>query len=230
MKFILALLLLPTAAISLVSCVRLLAPLAQGSSFSWNFLCGLAAYPAAHYFWHRPTRLYVLGHELSHAVAGWLSGASVHGISVKKSSGHVVLSRSNAVVALAPYCLPFYSVLCLLLFRLAAFKFDVSPYHPYFLFAMGATLAFHIVTTAEVLLGEEQPDLRQAGGVFFSLVLIVAANSLLIAALFKVLFPQAVDLKMFAIRVLMQTGLVWTWLALKMRSLAVWALRGAGNG
>ncbi|MBI4249263.1 MAG: hypothetical protein HY611_07150, partial [Elusimicrobia bacterium] len=72
--------------------------------------------------------------------------------------------------------------------------------------------------------------LRQAGGVFFSLVLIVAANSLLIAALFKVLFPQAVDLKMFAIRVLMQTGLVWTWLALKMRSLAVWALRGAGNG
>ena len=54
---------------------------------------------------------YVLGHELTHAMAAWATGGSVYAISVGENEGHVDLSHSSAFVALAPYCVPFYALL-----------------------------------------------------------------------------------------------------------------------
>ena len=136
-------------------------------------------------------RIYIFGHELSHALAAWLSGASIFAFHVGRRSGHVDLDKSNALIALAPYCLPVYTAAGLLAWRVAlAFKPGL-PAAPFLAF-LGLTLAFHLTKTLEYVWDLSQPDLKAAGGVVFSLSAIAAANGLVILGLAGALFPRSV--------------------------------------
>jgi hypothetical protein len=63
---------------------------------------------------------------------------------------------------------------------------------------VGFTYAFHLALTFYAL-HEHQPDLEHAG-VFFSLVVIVLANGLVLLLVLKALSPEAVSLRTFAER------------------------------
>lgn len=212
-KIFLAFLLFPTAAVSAFSSLRLFYPVAAGYKASFPFLAGFLAYPAFQALFFKPQRLYVFGHELTHAVAGLLSGARIHGFSVKANGGHVKLSHSNVLIALAPYFIPIYSVILILAYRLASIWAELSPYDDYFLVLMGATLSFHLFFTLDALWQQKQPDLEQAGGVLFSLVMIALANSLCLAVLFKMLFPSLISLRAFGQDVFASTLQFWQWSA-----------------
>lgn len=119
--------------------------------------------------------LYVFAHEMTHAVAGLCCFAKIHKISIGKSGGYVQLSKSNLVITLAPYCVPFYLLCGILLYILQQiFVPDVLP------FAVWATLfgfltAFHVLFTADALLTVSQPDTHEYGRCF-SWWLIVVTN------------------------------------------------------
>jgi len=179
--------------------------LAAGRSGAMPFFAGFAlaalAWLAARFFppqsWAARTfdaaqrRVYIFGHELSHALAAWLSGASIFSFHVGRRSGHVDLDKSNALIALAPYCLPVYTAAGLLAWRVAlAFKPGL-PAAPFLAF-LGLTLAFHLTKTLEYVWDLSQPDLKAAGGVVFSLSAIAAANGLVILGLAGALFPRSV--------------------------------------
>ncbi|MBI4386138.1 MAG: hypothetical protein HY551_02030 [Elusimicrobia bacterium] len=206
-KWLIGLILAPTALGAAAASLRLMGTLFSDARRTWPFLVGFAGYPLAWLYLFRAGRAYVFGHELAHAVAGWMSGARVLGFAVRDKGGHVDLSHSNIFIALAPYIVPIYAVGVVFLYRLLVWLSPpAGPWaavaHDAFLLGMGLALGFHFLHTAEVLWARRQPDLDQAGGIFFSVVLIVLFNAVFLGLAMKCLFPGAVSVSRFA---------GWTW-------------------
>jgi len=141
----------------------------------------------------RPVRTYIFGHELTHALAGLLSGARLKKFKVSTSGGSVVLTKTNIFITLAPYFIPIYTVFLILVYWIAGKFWPLEEYHAVFLFFSGSTLAFHFGLTHFALM-QGQSDLKQFG-VFFSGVFILLVNCIVMIALLKFLFPHEVWLK-----------------------------------
>lgn len=219
----------PTAVLALLAACRAVAELGSGHRGALPFLAGLALYPLAHFAAVKPMGLYVFGHELTHGVAAVLSGARVRKMKVSSRGGHVVLDRSNAFIALAPYLIPLYTVFWLSAVRLASVWRPV----PGWLLAagVGLTLSFHFLLTAEVLWDEHQTDLDHGGGVFVSLVLILLVNSLVLVGALKGLYPGEVSLRAWSRALAGETFDFWLEAGRLAGAAATWASdRWSGAG
>ncbi|MGJ8726568.1 MAG: hypothetical protein ACSHYB_18635 [Roseibacillus sp.] len=148
--------------------------------------------------------LYVLGHELTHVLFIYLSFGKVSGFSVGLDGGYVVTNKSNVLIALSPYFVPFWSLVALLIlaplnhflplipgFPESLLSYDQSSltpetpdllYYNEVLFAViGATWLFHLLFTCWMI-PRDQPDLKE-NETFFSLMLIILANIVLLSGL-----------------------------------------------
>lgn len=157
------------------------------------FWLGVGGYFVFQVVFFRPLRTYVFGHELTHALAGLISGARLKSFSVGKNGGSVVLDKTNLVIVLAPYFVPLYTLLVCACWWLAGFFWQTAPYRPWFLFLTGFTLSFHIALTVYALM-QGQSDLDHFGP-FFSGVVIVLVNCVVMVLLLKLAFPVDVDLR-----------------------------------
>ncbi len=153
---------------------------------------GAVTYLLLHLVFRKPMTTYVLGHELTHAAAALLSGYKVKSLFVSEKGGEVELSDSNVVVALAPYCVPLYTLAVLLAYGLVRHYAALSSPPLWVGFGIGLTLTFHVALTAHSL-RQDQPDLRHAG-TFFSIVMIVFSNGLALVFVLKALFLSNVHL------------------------------------
>lgn len=131
--------------------------------------------------------IYVWGHELTHAVfvLGFLG--KVSGIGIEKDrgqieGGYILTNKTNFLIALSPYFVPFWSLVSFLLFILAGLFVDIPYRDNSMYFCLGAGWSFHLLWTLWMI-PQDQPDLRQ-NGMFFSLIFIVFANILILATLF----------------------------------------------
>jgi hypothetical protein len=182
LKFTVAVLLLPLLAAvagSLLDLSRLLwAAREWGHPWFWALGGGLALWLVVWLLLPRPVWVYVLGHELTHALAVYLHLGKVHRIEVTSQGGHIVSDKNNWFISLAPYFIPLYTLIWLGLW------WSISFYHPLGHYAwllyggIGFTWGFHLTFTVSMI-GDGQSDL-DGEGVFFSLVLIVLLNLLLI--------------------------------------------------
>ncbi len=208
-KTLLAVLLLPTLFFAAAETARLLyATLGDVKMFAC-FAGGAAVYGAIHFWVYDFSRVYVLGHELTHAVAALLCGYRIKDISVRQDSGYVKLTRCNAFVALAPYFIPAYTVALGLLYCALSWVTDLTSYRWFFVALAGFCTAFHFVQTFKTLFEADQPDLRMAGGKVFSAVSITFVNLIILAVLCKVLFPQQTNLSAAARNVATGTYNAW---------------------
>ncbi len=193
-KFLLAIVLLPLAFFAVAEvfgvCWHVFADLQN----TVGFLSGATLYAVIHFSIYKFERMYVFGHETTHAVAAMLFGFRVHDMSVKKDSGHVKMDRCNAAVVLAPYFVPFYAVIVGLIYVGCGLFWPVEQYRSIFIFMVGFFMAFHGVQTCKTLWETQQPDLKMAGGNIFSIVIIILCNMLVLALVLKCLFPQRVEL------------------------------------
>lgn len=124
---------------------------------------------------------YVLGHELTHAVFVYACGGKVGGIHVTADGGYVMTNKSNVLIALSPYFVPFWSVVILGISTLLDLFFHI-PYHNESLyFLIGFSWSFHLLWTLWMI-PRDQPDLKE-NGVFFSIVVIYLANVAVISIL-----------------------------------------------
>ncbi len=226
LRLLIGLTLLPSSALTLAAAAAAVGAVASKSSASFPFLAGLAAAAAcwaflrflvveqagpASWLGAAGRRLYVFGHELTHALAAWSVGAKVLGFKVGDSGGHVDLSHSNAYIALAPYCVPIYALLVVAAYRAFLWAKPGAGGREIFLATLGAAVAFHLLKTGEVLWDRRQPDLAAAGGAVFSLSLIALANGVMILLLLKTLFPAAVPLAETARSVTSRSAGFWRW-------------------
>jgi len=152
------------------------------------FLVGIIAYLVIHAVVFKPTYVYILGHELMHVIATWISGGRVTSFRISPQGGSVGTTKSNILIALAPYFFPFYTIVVAVLFFLTKliFKQD-TPYH-IFLFLIGLTLCFHIILTIDFL-KIRQTDLLHAGHLF-SICLIYIIDVIIIGLIFSLLFDS----------------------------------------
>lgn len=180
-RFIIGLLLLPFCAavtITLGDMLRLLLPesVARMPASVIGLAMGFALWIFLYVVMPRPVRSYVLAHELTHALWGWVMGARIRKLRVSAKGGSVSLSKTNVFIELAPYFFPFYTMLVILSYGLVSLFYDQRLYEPLWLGAVGFTWGFHLTFTISAL-SEHQPDIHQNGRLF-SYALIYAMNLL----------------------------------------------------
>lgn len=168
LKLILAVLLLPVCA----GAARTLWQVARaegGADTVWvPFLGGAACWLVIFSLLPKPMWLYVLGHELTHAVWTWLFGGRVKKLKVTSKGGHVVISKTNFVIALAPYFFPLYAVIVIAVYAPGRWLWDwpMLGFH----LLVGAAYAFHVTLTFHVL-QTRQTDITSQGWLFSAVVI-----------------------------------------------------------
>lgn len=130
-----------------------------------SLLGGIAAFALAWMALSHPVRAYVLGHELTHALWGLVFLARPSDINVGASGGSVRLTKTNFIIALAPYFFPFYTFVVIVCALVTAAFFRPLPCLPLWLFLVGFTWAFHVLFTVETL-AQRQPDVKAYGRLF----------------------------------------------------------------
>ena len=129
---------------------------------AWALLLGVVSWMGIFFTLPRPFRTYVLAHELTHALWGYLTGVKVGRVKVSRSGGSVQLSENNIVITLAPYFFPLYTVILILLYYTLSIFYDTSGYELLWLTLVGFTWGFHITFTIDALL-QRQSDISEYG-------------------------------------------------------------------
>lgn len=139
-----------------------------------GFLSGTVCWMVVFFLLPRPLWIYVMGHELTHVLWTWLFGGQVKRFKATSKGGQVTITRTNFLIALAPYFFPLYAMLVALGWGLASLIWDLQPYQVVLHMLLGASFAFHVTLTLTVLCGP-QSDLA-GHGYFFSAVIIFLGN------------------------------------------------------
>ena len=151
------------------------------SAESIALLSGLIVFLAVWKLLPDLTRIYVLGHELTHALWGLAFGAKVSNLKVRSTGGSVTLTKSNVWITLAPYFFPFWTMIVVLLaLAVRGIIYLANPETPFpvpwlWMFAVGFTWCFHACFTIRSLM-QTQSDVQEYGRVF-SWTLILACNT-----------------------------------------------------
>lgn len=179
LRFLCALAALPFAwalALVFVDAFRLM-PLSGDALFPPGALCLAGGFVLFLLLWicrTVPLRLYVLGHELTHALCGLCFGAIPTNLKVGLKGGSVTLTKSNVWITLSPYFFPFWTAVVGLVALIVRCFVSPLPFTGAWLFVVGFTLGLHVCFTLRAIL-QEQPDLQEYGYVF-SYVLIWVFN------------------------------------------------------
>lgn len=199
-KFLVGVSLIPFVLASVYTYSRFFFEFAIKSFLShWSFWVGILVYPIFQGFIYKPVQLYVIEHELTHALFAILSGGKIRKLSLKKESGSVVVDKTNAVITLSPYFFPLYAVSFFLLWKLASqFYSELYSYITIFYLVAGFLLSFHFFMTSKAIL-HGQSDLKHSGTIF-SLVIIFILYIFVSVFFLRFLFggeSSVVELKTF---------------------------------
>jgi hypothetical protein len=157
----------------------------------------------------RPILIYVFGHELTHALWVWLMGGRVSQFRVASDGGHVVTTKANFWIALAPYFFPIYSILAIAIYGVLSLFLNMQPYGRLLYAVIGVTWAFHFTFTCWMI-PKNQTDLSDQG-TFFSLVVIYLMNLLLLSVMLILASPQ-ITFQSFGADLLTNLGNFASWL------------------
>ena len=142
-------------------------------------LAGAACWLVVYLLLPKPMWLYVVGHELTHVLWTWALGGKVKRFKVSSKGGHVVVTKSNFLIALAPYFFPLYAALVVLVFVCGHLLWDWHRYQVWFHLLLGAAYSFHLTLTWHIL-KSRQSDITEQGYLFSAVVIYLGNISLLL--------------------------------------------------
>ena len=190
-KTILAILLLPVCAGAAMALWRVLRACGGADTTFVPIGAGAACWLVIYLLLPKPMLTYVFGHELTHALWTWLFGGEVNQFKSSASGGHVVISKTNFLIVLAPYFFPLYAVLVFVAFLAGNLFWGWRNILPWFHLALGAAYAFHVTLNAHAL-KTRQTDITSQGWLF-SAVVIFLGNVIVLLIGIPLLAPK-VDL------------------------------------
>jgi hypothetical protein len=170
LKLLIGIALLPACIGAASALSRVVSATGDAQMFWVALIGGAACWLTVFLLLPKPMLVYVFGHELTHAVWTWACGGRVKKFKASASGGHVVLTRSNFLIALAPYFFPLYAVLVILIFIVGHLVWNWQHYLPWFHFFTGAAYAFHVTLTWHIL-QTRQSDITDQGYVFSAVVI-----------------------------------------------------------
>jgi len=178
-KMIIAVLLLPVC-VGAAQALWMVIQHSGSADTTWvPLLGGAASWIVIYLLLPKPMWIYVLGHELTHAVWAWLFGGRVKKIKVTSSGGHVLITKTNFLIALAPYFFPLYAVLVVAVFAIGHLIWNWRQFLAVFDLFLGAAYAFHITLTAHIL-KTRQSDITEQGYLFSAVVIFLGNISVLL--------------------------------------------------
>lgn len=201
LKFLVALLLLP-ACVGAASALWRVGRASGDADTTWvPMLAGAACWIVIFLLLPKPMWVYVFGHELTHAVWTWLCGGQVKKFKASSDGGHVVVTKTNFLIALAPYFFPLYAVLVVLAFLAGNLLWHWQSYRVWFHLLLGAAYAFHVTLTWHVL-QTRQTDITQQGYLFSAVIIFLGNIAVLL-----------LGIPLLAAKVDVVTALNWWWSA-----------------
>ena len=181
-KFIIAVCLLPVCAGALRALGRVLWECGGATLTVVPFLAGAICWWVVYVLLPKPMWLYVVGHEMTHAVWTWAMGGRVKRCRAGATGGHVVVTRTNFLVALAPYFFPFYAALVVAGFVVGHLIWGWSRLMPWFHLVVGAAYAFHVTLTWHAL-KTRQSDITSQGYLFSAVIIFLGNVTVLLLGL-----------------------------------------------
>jgi hypothetical protein len=177
-KTVIAILLLPVCA-GAVSALWSVVRASGNADTIWvATLSGAACWVVIYLLLPKPMWVYVLGHELTHAVWAWLFGGRVRRFKVTSDGGQVSVSKTNFLIALSPYFFPLYALLVVAVFMCGYWFWGWQREVVWFHLLLGAAYSFHVTLTWHIL-KNHQSDIAGQGYVF-SAVVIFLGNALVL--------------------------------------------------
>jgi Peptidase M50B-like len=208
-KFLIAILLLPACAGATMALGAVLRA-CGGADTTWvPFLGGAACWCVIFFLLPKPMWIYVFGHELTHALWAWLFGGRVKKMKVTSKGGHVIITKTNFLITLAPYFFPLYAVLVIAVFAIGHWFWGWEQFFVFFNLLLGAAYAFHITLTIHAL-QTQQSDITSQGYLFSGVVIFLANVVILLLGI--PLLTQKIALGQAFHYWLMDISLVLHWL------------------
>jgi hypothetical protein len=177
-KFIAAILLLPACGGALAALWQVLRSSGSADTTWVPLLAGAGSWLVIYLLLPKPMLLYVFGHELTHALWAWIFGGNVRQFKATSEGGHVVVTKNNFLIALAPYFFPLYAALVVGGFLAGRMLWDWAGHLFWFHLLLGAAYSFHLTLTGHVL-QTRQSDITSQG-YLFSAVIIFLGNILVL--------------------------------------------------
>jgi hypothetical protein len=171
-KTLLAVLLLPVCTGAVWALWKVVRASGQADTIWVATVCGAACWLGIYLLLPKPMWVYVFGHELTHAIWTWAMGGKVRQFKATSQGGHVIVSKSNFLIALAPYFFPLYAILVALAFRAGEWVWNWRHYVVWFHLLLGAAYAFHVTLTWHIL-KERQTDISEQGYLFSAVVILL---------------------------------------------------------
>src|SRR3984957_17157376 len=169
-KFIIALALLPICA-GAARALCLVLRAGYGADTVWvPILAGAACWVVIFLLMPKPMWIYVFGHELTHALWVWLFGGRVKKMKVTSKGGHVLITKTNFLITLAPYFFPLYAFIIIAVFAMGHWFWGWQRFFVYFDLLLGMAYAFHVSLTLHAL-QTQQSDITSQGYLFSGVVI-----------------------------------------------------------
>ena len=181
-KTIIALLLLPVCVGAGGALGRVLRASGNAETIWVAALSGAACWVVIYLLLPRPMWVYVVGHELTHVLWTWLLGGRVRSFKASGQGGHVLVTKTNFVIALAPYFFPLYALLVVAVFLAGHLLWNWRAYVVWFHLLLGAAYAFHLTLTCHIL-KERQSDITGQGYLFSTVVIFLGNVSVLLVGI-----------------------------------------------
>jgi hypothetical protein len=181
-KFAAGILLLPVCAGAAVALWKVILASGRADTLWVMTLAGAGCWLAIFLLLPKPMWIYVFGHELTHAIWAWLFGGQVKRMKVTSKGGHVIVTKTNFLIALAPYFFPLYAALVVAVFAAGHLVWNWRDYQVWFHLLLGAAYAFHVTLTFFVL-QTRQTDITEHGYLFSATVIFLGNTGLLVLGL-----------------------------------------------
>jgi len=178
LKFIIGVLLLPACVGAARTLARVVSHSGRADTIWIALLAGAGCWLAIFFLLPKPMRIYVFGHEFTHALWTWLFGGRVKKFKITRDGGYVVVTKSNFLIALAPYFFPVYVAAVIALFAIGHLMWNWKNYVVVCHLLIGAAYAFHVTLTFHIL-RTRQSDITSQG-YLFSAVVIFLGNILVL--------------------------------------------------
>jgi hypothetical protein len=177
-KFIIAVLLLPVCVGAAQTLWMVMSRCGGADTTLVPIAAGAACWLVIFWLLPKPMWIYVVGHELTHALWVWLFGGRVKKFKATASGGHVIVDTNNFLISLSPYFFPLYAVLLVAVFAAGHLIWNWRDFFVWFHLLVGAAYAFHVTLTAYIL-KTQQSDITSQG-YLFSAVVIFLGNALVL--------------------------------------------------
>jgi hypothetical protein len=188
---IVAILLLPVCAGAALALGQVVRASGRAETIWVAMLAGAACWLAIYLLLPKPMWVYVFGHELTHALWTWLLGGRVRKFRASAKGGHVVVTKNNFIIALAPYFFPLYAFSLVLVFTASHWIWDLKTYAVWFHLLLGASYGFHVTLTWHIL-KSSQTDITEQGYLFSAVVIFIGNVCVLLLGIPLVLQQVAV--------------------------------------